>query len=373
VTLLILVLATVALYAITSFLFRSLETRRAELARQYEQRGKAALSQGHAEQAIAALRVAQSYEPTARSCRLLLAEALTQANHTDEATNYFLSLRESEPADGFINLELARLARQKKETQQAIDYYRAASLGNWQSNGVALRRQVQLELADYLIQNGQLAAARAEILIAAANAPEDAELDTLFGDKLLKANDPTDATAYYQKAVKLDQHNFPALFHAGRLAYSMGDYATAAQLLGLASKERPKAASASDTAQLTSLLNDTQQIQKLTLSANLPAQVRADHIREGASIAKIRFDSCAAHFNNVGSAATLALPTELDALKARWQSAATLLERRSSLAAAANQDNLAQLIFDTEIQTAQLCGPPSGDDALLLLLAKGSH
>ena len=35
-------------------------------------------------------------------------------------------------------------------------------------------------------------------------------------------------------------------------------------------------------------------------------------------------------------------------------------------------DNLAQLIGDTERTTAQLCGPPSGDDALLLRLA-GAH
>jgi hypothetical protein len=31
------------------------------------------------------------------------------------------------------------------------------------------------------------------------------------------------------------------------------------------------------------------------------------------------------------------------------------------------------LIFDTEMQTNQVCGAPTGDDALLLLLAKSLH
>jgi hypothetical protein len=32
-----------------------------------------------------------------------------------------------------------------------------------------------------------------------------------------------------------------------------------------------------------------------------------------------------------------------------------------------------QLVFDTEVQTNQICGAPSGDDALLLLLARSPH
>jgi Flp pilus assembly protein TadD len=373
-TLLVLALATVVLYAITSFLFRSFETRRAELGKKYAARGTAALRAGQPEQAIAALRVAQSYAPDARRNHLLLAEALAEAHHTDEATDYFLSLRELEPADGFINLQLARLARQKGETRQAIDYYRASSLGNWQGDGLTRRREVQLELSDYLIQNGQMEAARAELLVAAANAPETAELDTLFGDKLLQTNDPNDALIYYQKAVKLDRHDFAALYKGGRLAYAMGDYDTADKLLTLASRDEQKAsASEADEAQLTSLLQNSERIQRLTLSQNLPAEDRAEHIRTAAAIAKQRLDGCAAKFSSAGSQTNSALPGELQVLKTQWQTAANLLSRRSSLENAANQDSLTQLVFDTEKQTANLCGQPMGDDALLLLLAKSPY
>jgi hypothetical protein len=39
----------------------------------------------------------------------------------------------------------------------------------------------------------------------------------------------------------------------------------------------------------------------------------------------------------------------------------------------AQQDGLTKLIFDTEEQTAQRCGPPAGDDALLLQLANAAR
>jgi hypothetical protein len=29
-----------------------------------------------------------------------------------------------------------------------------------------------------------------------------------------------------------------------------------------------------------------------------------------------------------------------------------------------------KIVYDTETQTSQVCGPPAGDDALLLMLAK---
>ena len=34
------------------------------------------------------------------------------------------------------------------------------------------------------------------------------------------------------------------------------------------------------------------------------------------------------------------------------------------------QDAVMKLVYDTETQTSQICGAPTGDDALLLMLAK---
>jgi hypothetical protein len=46
------------------------------------------------------------------------------------------------------------------------------------------------------------------------------------------------------------------------------------------------------------------------------------------------------------------------------------MSRAVLLRSLAQQDAAVQLIFDTELQTSQFCGAPTGDDALLLLLAK---
>jgi Tfp pilus assembly protein PilF len=368
-TFLILLFATLTLYAVTSFLFRSFAARRAELARDFAASGQAALAQGHPDQAIASLREALSYAPDDHTSHLLLAEALAEAHHTREATNYFMSLRDSQPADGFINLELARLARQSGDSRQAIDDYRASSLGNWEGDSLALRLQVQLELSDYLVKTGDPTAARAELLAAAANAPETASSDILFADKLQQAGDAADALTFYQKTIKLDPHNVAALNNAGRVAYGTGEYAMASRWFALASKERPQTPQDKlDLAPLAALREKTERILELSLSKNLPAKERAEHILTASSIAKLRFQDCATRLGETGP-----LPGPLQSLKTQWQSAAELLERHSALENAEDQDSLTQLVFDTEIQTSQLCGSPTGDDALLLLLAKSSH
>jgi hypothetical protein len=128
-----------------------------------------------------------------------------------------------------------------------------------------------------------------------------------------------------------------------------------------------------DEAELTSLLHNSERIQELSLSKNLSAQDRAEHIRAAAAIAKRRFDGCAAKLTDNSLQNDGSLPSELQPLKAEWDTADELLSRRSSLEKAANQDDLAQLVFNTEQETAKICGTPTGDDALLLLLAKSPH
>src|ERR1700753_816441 len=106
-TFLSLVLITAVLFAVTLFLFRTFMSHREELAERWSIRGRAALSSDQPEQAIVALRTALSYAPGNRSYELLLAQALGDAGHTEEAYNYFLGLWETQPGDGFINLRLA--------------------------------------------------------------------------------------------------------------------------------------------------------------------------------------------------------------------------------------------------------------------------
>jgi Tfp pilus assembly protein PilF len=219
----VLILSTAALYAITSFLFRSFSMRRAALGQQFATSGQNALRRGDAEQSIRDLRISLSYAPDQASNQLLLAEALAQAHHPEQARAYFLGLLDEQPADGFLNLQLARLARERKDTQAAIRYYRAAGSGNWTGDSLSARFHAQLELADYLARLGDVRVARAELLIAAADAPEDSTVAVMIGWRFEQANDLSQALKFYKKALKLNPKDADALNDARRVIREIGE------------------------------------------------------------------------------------------------------------------------------------------------------
>jgi len=367
VTFLVLLLATVALYAITSFLFRSFSTRRIELGREFALSGQKALRNGDPTSAIQDLRASLEYAPDETGNRLLLAEALARANHLEEARSYFLGMLDAQPADGFLNLQLARLARQQKEANPAVDYYRAAAVGNWTGDSIRRRFHVQLELADYLIELGRLPSAQAELLIAAADAPEDATVATTLGERFERAGDPSDALHSYQKAIKLNPEDADALYKAGRVAYQMGEFSEAARLLSTARRESSaEKLSEENVREEETLLESARRIQDLTLSSELPARDRVEHLLRALPIARARFQGCAARFNGL-------LPNDLQGLDRDWSSVQKVEDRKALLQDDSQQDALMKLIFETEEVTSRVCGEPSGDDALLLQLANAPH
>jgi tetratricopeptide (TPR) repeat protein len=184
---------TVVLFAVTLFLFRSFEGRRASLAKYWANQGLAALRTNQPVQAVTAYRTALSYAPGERNDELMLAQALGEAGRIDESFNYFTSLWGSQPGDGLINLELARLAAKQQSPQEAINFYRAAIYGTWEGDAIERRRTARLELARYLIQQKHLVQAKTELLVAGGNAPDIPDLDMTLGGLLEQTNDPSDA------------------------------------------------------------------------------------------------------------------------------------------------------------------------------------
>lgn len=364
-TFLVLTLLTVILFFITLFLFRSFTSHRVELAVRWSSRGKAALDAGKPEQAMVALRTALSYAPGTRSYELLLAEALENAGRTEEASNYFMNLWVTQPGDGFINLELARLSVKKNTPQDAIKYYRASIYGTWEGDGVVRRREVRLELARYLIAQHYSNAARIELLIAAGNSPSDPVLNKTLADLLVQTGDIADAFNYYKKALQDDPKNKSVLEGAGRAAYSLGDFAVAHSLLERAIEAKASPEKENLSGDLVAMLKNSKRILELRPSAKLRPSERVARILDDSRIAKKRFDGCAAQFDPANG-----LPPSLQQLKLRWASSIPSMSRPVLLRSLAQQDTALQLIFDTELQTSQFCGAPTGDDALLLLLAK---
>lgn len=165
---------SIILFFLTWGIFSSFSEHRVELAERWYQRGRADLAANRPADAVTSLRAALSYAPEQHEYQLLLAEALAQAGDDDEARAYFSTLWETEPGDGALNLQLARLSAKKpKDKDETIRYYRASIYGVWEGDGTERRREVRLELIRYLISLGDLSAARSELSIAAGNASDD--------------------------------------------------------------------------------------------------------------------------------------------------------------------------------------------------------
>lgn len=365
-TFLVLIFVTAILFLFTLFMFRSFTTHREDLAVRWSGRGKAALDAGKPQQAMVALRTALSYAPGTRSYELLLAQALANVGHTEEASNYFMNLWVMQPGDGFINLELARLSAKKNDPKDAIKYYRASIYGTWEGDGVVRRREVRLELARYLIAQKEFNAARIELLIAAGNSPSDPQLNITLASLLVQAGDVANGFNYYKKALQDDPKNQTALEGAGRAAYSLGNFAVAHSLLERATEAKASPEKEENVSgDLAAMLANSKRILELRPSSKLRPVERVDRLVEDGVIAKKRFDSCIIQFD-----ATKGLPPLLQQLKLRWTGGDVTMSRSVLLRSLARQDAAEQLIFDTELQTSQFCSAPTGDDALLLLLAK---
>jgi tetratricopeptide (TPR) repeat protein len=369
-TLLSLLLITVVLFLVTFFLFRSFVSHRQELAVRWSARGQASINSGHPAQAIVALRTALSYAPGQRSYELLLAQALGDAGHTEESYNYFLGLWETQPGDGLINLSLARLAAKKKDVPAAVNYYRASIYGTWEGDGVVRRRDVRLELSQFLIAHHDLGSARTELLVAGGNAPEDVPLSLTLAQLLEQANAPHDALTYYQRVLALEPKNQVALESAARLEYGTGHFDEAYRMMEEAMPEREASSSNQET--ITpgdkQMLDNSARILDLAPLKKLPNNERVSRILDARTLAKKRFDACSAQ---VSAASGLSNP--LQDLATKWNSKDATSNRAALLNDPTQQDATMKLVFDTETQTSRICGAPTGDDALLLLLAKFPH
>jgi Tfp pilus assembly protein PilF len=366
-TFLSLVLVTVILFLITFFLFRSFTSHRQELAQRWSARGQASINAGQPDQAIVALRTALSYAPGQRTYELLLAQALGDAGHTEESYNYFLGLWETEPGNGLINLSLARLAAKKNDTPAAIRYYRASIYGTWEGDGTVRRREVRLELARYLLARHDLSSARTELLIAGGNAPDDTALALALAPLLEQANAPRDALNYYQKVLVQEPKNETALEAAARLEYESGHFDEAHRLMEQVVHEHETATSNQEPINSGEkvILDNSARILALAPLKKLPNNERVARILKARELAKKRFDACNAQISTPSG-----LPSPLQNLRTKWTSREATLNQDGLLNDPTEQDATMLLVFDTETQIAKICGPPTGDDALLLLLSR---
>jgi tetratricopeptide (TPR) repeat protein len=366
---------TILLAITTYFLFGSYQTHRKELADRWYGRGQQALKRNQPLVAVDDLHSALLYAPGQRSIEVTLASALASAGKIQEATAYFNSLWETEPGNGEINVQLARLSARSGNEDLAKRYYHAAIYGNWEGDGYLRRRDTRLELVRYLISRGRFDPARSELLVAAGNAPSsDLEVQALIAGLLIEDHSPTDALALYQQLLAHAPNDLPALEGAAQTAYNLGNYQLLTQRVPESDPQNTPARRQADAEQLRKVSRTI----VLDASPDLPPAVLAARLLGDREIARKRLQDCVqsqpTSKDSAASAttpvATSDLPPALASVVDSWSNEPTHLTAADLENDPALQKQENKLIDDTEKAAALVCGTPSGDDAILLQLAQ---
>jgi tetratricopeptide (TPR) repeat protein len=339
-------------------LSRVYHAQRDSLGNRWFARGVEDLKQQRYQQAAGEFRAALRYSRDNYAYQLNLAQALIGLKRTGEAYAYLINLWEREPENGLVNLELARIAAQKGETEQALRYYHNAIYAAWPGNQELERRNVRLELIEYLLGIKAQAQAQSELIALAANLDEDPSLHQRVGDLFLQAQDYERALAEYRLPLKSDHRNAAALAGAGLAAFELGRYPLAQRYLEEAVAANPKDAQSLDRLKTVELV-----VQMDPFRRQIPVDQRHRIVMQAFEVAGERLKSCAA----AGASREHASPQTLAEMWTKMKSQITErgLRKNPDLVEAAMD-----LVFAIERKSNTLCGPPTGTDMALLLISR---
>jgi tetratricopeptide (TPR) repeat protein len=350
----------VVLFSVTGILTRAFHKKQNGLGAEWFVKGNASLASGAAREALDDYRRALIFDPENEAYQLHLAQALAQLGRQDEARAYLLNLLSDRPGDGEVNFELARLAVQTGDINDAVRFYHAAVYGAWETDPVAAQLRARLELSQFLVRHRENTLAEAELISLAANIPDrDAQLHTQAGDLFQSIGDLNRALNEYRYALKSAPENLTARIGAGLVSFKLGNYVKAAEDLELANRADPEnktAAAAIETARLV--------IASDPFSGQLSARERAHRVAEALSHAIQQADQCSATVKNSNASNLAGL-----AAQAKLQQPSIWSER--SLSDHSDQNAAAmEMVFKIETSATQLCGEPSGVDAALRLIER---
>ena len=369
-----LVLITIGIGVLTYFFHHSFTEHRSVLEQRWYERGQVAMAAGHPAEAVEDFRSALSFSSTSTEYQMSLAEALAASGRTEEAAAYFATLHDAEPGDGYLNLQLARLAVRRGNPQQAIDYYQAALNGLWRGRGTERRLQIRLELAQYFISLGRPLEAQGQLLAGEGNSLDNPAALFRIANLLREADDPIDALTTYQRVVS-HRNAAPAQVLASldaesQIAASLGQYKRAAQALNrylVKVRQHPSAGTPQRNQSVALQLQKYQRMSQLIPFDSLPPRQHDARILHAADIAYRRYRNCLQALQSKKDPS--ATSPDLLALGTGWTQLGSpnlqALEGNVAL-----QDHISNWTAQAEIVTAKVCGPPTGDDALLFALAQ---
>jgi tetratricopeptide (TPR) repeat protein len=364
----------VALFTGVTGLSRLYDAQQQSLGNRWFGRGVTDLSERRFDRAVVEFRAALVYAPDDYTYQLNLAEALIGLKQTGQAYAYLINLWDERPDDGLVNMELARIAAQRGQTDQALRYYHNAIYASWSDNASETqaggqsgfsgndttsaergeRRDARLELIEFLLRTGATMKAQSELLALSENVGDDAE-QARVGDLYVRAQDYEHALAAYRASLKLNQGNAASLAGAGLAAFELGRYDLAQQYL---------------QAEVDGNQGDTQSADRLKTAelvlrmdpfrSGIPAAERDRAVMEDFAVAGERLKSCGA---GGGSGSMTDLSTSWT--KINPQITLPVLRKNPDMATEAMN-----IVFNIERQASAACGTPAGSDLALLLIAK---
>jgi len=325
-------------------------------------RGVADLKQRQFERAVSEFRTALLYSRDNYDYQLDLAEALIGMKRLNEAYAYLINLWEREPENGLVNLELARIAVQRGETERALRYYHNAIYAIWPGDQEVQGRNTRLELIRYLLSIDARTQAQSELIALAANLDDDPSMHATVGDLFIQAQDYEHALAEYRLSLRLDHQNLAALAGAGLAAFELGRYDVAQHYLQAALAANPNETESSERLGTAELVLKTDPFRR-----GISVDQRDRIVIEAFDAAGERLKACPAAGISKGTAlAAMSQLTLAEAwTKLKPQITVQSLRRNPDLVDAAMS-----LVFDIERQAKAACGPATGVDLALLLISK---
>ena len=311
---------------------------------------------GHAKEAVEEYRAALSYSPSSSRYQLALALSLMELNRLNEAETHLLQLRESDPDNAVIDLQLARISARQGKIDDAVMEYHRAIYGLWPSDATKNRLQARFELVDLLTRTGQSRAALAELLVLADEAPGNVDVQMKVAKLLLQHGVPERAKEIFAGLLAKDPHSVQAVLGEADAAFAEGNYADAEAGFRRALRLDPSNPDARQR------LTETTEIRSFDPTlVSLSASERYERSRDLIQQALQSLESCASG-RGLPSGTDAAISTAHEFL---------LRERRHREGDTPKAISLAEQIWQAR---KQVCGlPPASEDALDLVMAKVSR
>lgn len=356
VTLALLTGLAIVFFGAVAGLSRLYHSQQKSLADRWSTRGAADLAAKRYPAAVIDFRTSLLYERDNYSYQLSLAEALIGESRIDEAYAYLANLWEREPENGLVNLELARIAASRGQTNSALRYYNNAVYAVWPGNPDAARLNTRLEFIHYLLRINNRAQADSELIAMAGNLGPDSSKHALAGQLFFQIQDDQRALDQFRLALATDRHNIQAMAGAGQAAFNLQQYRLAERYLR-------EAVDAGDKASLTNLRLSVLVLETDPFQPQVTVANRDRIVIDSFAAAGARLKTC----ETPGS---MTLPAEmLTTLTQNWtklkpQITMRELRRNPDLVSTAMS-----VVFSIERETHGLCGSPTDTDRALLLIA----